>query len=74
MNTMAFVVMIVLIACTTSIIMEYLKTQQKKNKKEADTEAGDMAAQMDALEERIRVLERIVTEKKFDLKREIDRL
>ena len=74
MNTMAFVVMIVLIACTTSVIMEYLKTQQKKNKKEADAEAGDMASQMDALEERIRVLERIVTENKFDLKREIDRL
>ena len=72
MNTMGFVVMIVLIACTTSVIMEYLKTQRRK--KDTDAESGDMAAQMDALEERIRVLERIVTENKFDLKREIDKL
>ena len=72
MNTMAFVVMIVLIACTTSVIMEYLKTKHKK--KDSDAEAADTAAQLDALEERIRVLERIVTENKFDLKREIDKL
>ena len=72
MNTMAFVVMIVLIACTTSVIMEYLKTQHKK--KDSNAEAENAAAQLDALEERIRVLERIVTEKKFDLKREIDKL
>ena len=72
MNTMAFVVMIVLIACTTSVIMEYLKTQQKK--KSDNAEASDTNAQLDALEERIRVLERIVTEKKFDLRKEIDKL
>lgn len=72
MNTMGFVVMIVLIACTTSVIMEYLKNQRRK--KDTDADAGDFAAQMEALEERIRVLERIVTENKFDLKREIDKL
>ena len=72
MNTMAFVVMIVLIGCTTGVIMEYLKTQQKK--KETDLDHDDTVAQLDALEERIRVLERIVTEKKFDLRKEIDDL
>ena len=72
MNGMGFVVTIVLIACTTSVIMEYLKNQRKK--KDSDADAGATAAQLDALEERIRVLERIVTENKFDLKREIDKL
>ena len=42
----------------------------------ADTNRAndETSAQADALEERIRVLERIVTENKFDLRREIDRL
>lgn len=72
MNTMGFVVLIVLIACCTSVVMEYLKTQRRK--KDSDAGSADFAAQMDALEERIRVLERIVTENKIDLKREIDKL
>jgi hypothetical protein len=33
-----------------------------------------MLGQLEAIEERVRVLERIVTENRFDLKREIDRL
>lgn len=40
-----------------------------------DEEDGDaMLEKIDALEERIRVLERIVTDGKHDLKREIDQL
>ena len=73
MSNMAFVVMIVLIACATSVVMEYLKNQRKKSATD-DVASSDTTAQLDALEERIRVLERIVTENKFDLKREIDKL
>ena len=40
----------------------------------ADEHADEMLAKMDALEERIRVLERIVTDHDIDLKKEIDRL
>ena len=38
------------------------------------SEAADMLARVDVLEERIRVLERIVTEKNHDLKDQIDSL
>ena len=36
--------------------------------------AEETQVQLDALEERIRVLERIVTEHKFDLREEINKL
>ena len=67
-----FIVLIVLIACATGVAFEYMR--MKSNKKETDADTDDMVSQIDALEERIRVLERIVTENKFDLKREIDKL
>jgi len=72
MNSMFFVVCIVAIACTASVVREYLKSREKRDENGAN--ADETLAQMEVLEERIRVLERIVTENKFDLRKEIDRL
>ena len=72
MNSMFFVVCIVAIACTASVIRDYLKTRPSRDESSAD--ANDTMAQMEILEERVRVLERIVTENKFDLRKEIDKL
>jgi len=72
MSSMFFVVCIVAIACTAAVVMEYLKHRAKRADSGAD--AAEYAAQIETLEERIRVLERIVTENKFDLRREIDKL
>lgn len=72
MNNMFFVVCIVLIGCATAVIINYLKAKKAGGSKHA--EIDETLAQIDALEERVRVLERIVTENKIDLKREIDRL
>ena len=72
MNSMFFVVCIVAIACTASVLREYFKTRASKD--ETSVDADETLAQMEVFEERIRVLERIVTEKKFDLRKEIDRL
>lgn len=72
MSNMFFVVMIVAIACTTAVITDYLRTQRKREKQ--DPNVDETLAQLEALEERIKVLERIVTENKFDLRREIDKL
>ena len=72
MNTMFWVVCIVAIVFTADTIQRYLKVKEKK--KEQDPELEEMLAHIEKLEERIRVLERIVTENKFDLGREIDRL
>jgi len=72
MNTMFWVVCIVAIVFTADTIQRYLKVKEKK--KEQDPELEETLAHIEKLEERIRVLERIVTENKFDLGREIDNL
>lgn len=73
MNTLFYVVCIVAIVFTADTIQKYLKL--KNAEKEAqDPELEEALAQIDRLEERIRVLERIVTENKYDLSREISEL
>lgn len=72
MNTLFYVVCIVAIVFTADTIQKYLKV--KDQKKEQDPELEETLANMEKLEERIRVLERIVTENKFDLGSEIDKL
>jgi hypothetical protein len=68
------IVMIVFIACVTGVVMHYISEKNKAAENEDKTLADDVLAQLDAIEERVRVLERIITENKFDLKREIERL
>ena len=72
MNTLFYVVCIVAIVFTADTIQKYLKVKDKK--KEKDPELEETLVHIEQLEERIRVLERIVTENKFDLGREIDEL
>ena len=71
-NTLFFVVCIVAIVMIANVIQAYLKNRYKKP--EVDTELEGTLAKIDVLEERIQVLERIVTEHRFDLKKEIDQL
>ena len=73
MNSSLFVVVcIVAIVFTAQTIQKYMK--MKNENKEDDPELEATLAHIERLEERIKVLERIVTENKFDLGREIDRL
>ena len=72
MNTMFYVVCIVAIVLAANTVQQYLKLRHRKESR--NTVAEDTQAQLDALEERIRVLERIVTENRFDLREKIDRL
>jgi hypothetical protein len=66
------VVWIVGIVMVAQVIDSYLKA---KAKAAASNALGDETqGRIDDLEERIRVLERIVTENKHDLKREINEL
>ncbi len=73
MNTMFYVVCIVAIVVLADTYQKYLKTKTKKLE-ESDPELEESLARIEQLEERIRVLERIVTENKYDLGREIDNL
>ena len=72
MSTMFYVVCIVAVVFAADSYQKYLKMRHEKQ--ENDPELEESLAKIDRLEERIRVLERIVTESKTDLGREIDNL
>ncbi len=72
MNVFHMVIWIVAIVSIASVLEKYLKNRANEKK---NSEVSDETLQkMEALEERIRVLERIVTENKFDLRKQIDEL
>lgn len=73
MNTLFYVVCIVAIVFTAQTIQKYLKIKNEERASQ-DPELEETLAQIERLEERIRVLERIVTENKYDLRREISEL
>ena len=73
MNTMFYVFCIVAIVLIADTIQKYLKVKNAKSEAQ-DPEIEETLAQIERLEERIRVLERIVTESKHDLGKEIDSL
>jgi uncharacterized transporter YbjL len=72
MNTLFYVVCIVAIVMTADTIQKIYKSRHEK--KQDDEQTDEEMARLEQLEERIRVLERIVTEDKHDLRREINRL
>ncbi len=73
MNTLFYIVCIVAIVFTAQTIQKYMKIKNEERASQ-DPELEETLAQIERLEERIRVLERIVTENKYDLSREISKL
>ena len=71
-STLVFVIIIVAMAMCANIIQTWLK--QKKRTPENNQELEETLGTIDQLEERIQVLERIITENRFDLRNEIDSL
>lgn len=71
-NSLFYVVCIVAIVMAASTFQKYLKMRNEKS--EQDPELEESLAKIEKLEERIRVLERIVTENKSDLGTEIENL
>ncbi len=71
-STFLFVLMIIAIVMTAGVIETYIK--QRKKDARIDPELNATLERMEQLEERIRVLERIVTENRVDLKQQIDNL
>lgn len=71
-STFTFVIVLVSICLVYQLVRSYI---EHRNKQPAiDEELQDTLQKIDRLEERIKVLERIVTESRFDLKKEIDSL
>jgi uncharacterized membrane protein len=70
MTVFTMVTWIVVVGCLTGVISDYLKTRRVEAKQR---NAGG-SEQLEALTERVRVLERIVTDERYDLRREIKEL
>jgi len=68
--TLAF--LIVALVLLTKVVQQWIEVRHRKP--EIDDEMRDTLDKIDSLEERIRVLERIVTENHYDLKGKIDSL
>jgi uncharacterized small protein (DUF1192 family) len=72
MNVFSFVFLTVTVVLCAKLIQAYI---ENRNKGKSEQEAVDETLlKIDRLEERIQVLERIITEDRFDLKKRIDSL
>lgn len=71
-SSLVFVLLLVAIVMSANVFRTYLI--QRKREPETNEELEVTLAKIDMLEERIQVLERIITENRFDLKKEIDSL
>ena len=71
-SSFVFVLMLVTIVMVTGLVKTWI--QQRDNDPEKNAELDETLAKIDELEERVKVLERIITENRFDLKKEIDSL
>ena len=70
--TSGHIVLLVIVVLTYSVIHTWIK--QRGKRPEPNPEAEEMLEKIELLEERIRVLERIVTEHRVDLRQQIDSL
>jgi hypothetical protein len=72
MNVFTFVFLTVTVVLCAKLIQTYI---ENRNRTRSENEADDETLlKIDRLEERIQVLERIVTEDRYDLKKRIDNL
>jgi len=71
-GTFVFIITIVAIVMGAQTLQKIIAARTAK--KHEDPELEEALAQVEKLEERIRVLERIVTENKYDLRHEINKL
>ena len=69
---MTFAFLVITVVLLARLAQAWIETRNAQPEK--DEELQQTLDKIDVLEERIRVLERIVTEDRFDLKREIDSL
>ena len=74
-SSLVFVLLLISIVMCANIVQTYLKQRKQEPADNADNEEmEETLTKIELLEERIQVLERIITENKFDLKSEIESL
>lgn len=71
-GSLVFVLLLVTIVMVAQIVRTWIEKKDQRPNGQEDLE--ETLRQIEHLEERVRVLERIITENRFDLKKEIDSL
>ena len=71
MNVFTFIFLVVLVGCSIPLFKLWIDYRQTVRREQRGTLGSDATQQLAALEERVRVLEEIVTDKRYDLRREI---
>ena len=74
MDVFTMVVIIVIVACATGVATQYLENQKKRADDASEYEASDLSAELDRLRARVEVLEKIVTDEKYQLQKQINEL
>ena len=72
MDVFTFVIIVVIIASGSGVVNNYLKNQRERNLTGEEDEA--VYQELAVLRERIEVLEKIVTDEKYQLERDLNRL
>ena len=72
MSLWDMIVLVVLIGCGSGVLMEYLKGRRSALEESAPND--DVYDEVEMLRERVEVLEKIVTDERFHLEREINQL
>lgn len=71
-GSLIFVLLVVTVVMLSQVLKAWIN--QRHVKPESNEELEETLSKIDLLEDRIKVLERIITENRFDLKSEIDSL
>jgi hypothetical protein len=72
MNVFTFVFLTITVVMCAKLIQTHIENRGKN--RSADEATDETMLKIDRLEERIQVLEKIITEDRYDLKRRIDNL
>ena len=71
MDVFTMVVIIVVVSCGAGVLNNYIKSQRERDDVEV---SDDVYAELETLRERVEVLEKIVTDDKYQLGRQLDEL
>ena len=72
MDFFTFVFLVVVVGCLVGVYSIWQDGQNKRRNNDGDVD--NVSGEIDALRERIQVLEEIVTDQKYQLRRELDTL
>ena len=71
MDVFTFVLVIVIVSCGSGVVNNYLKNRREVAQLDVD---DGVYQELSSLRERVEVLERIITDEKYNLERELDQL